>query len=100
MEKKNRFSILQNIGGRQYSLRTFAKLPQIKMITGSKCQLIFTPSKLALSLSRLFGLLVNDIVLTHDEVLGLMQNLLIFKKPPKGSSTVGAKYSSELQRHY
>jgi NADH dehydrogenase len=57
------------------------------------------------------GLLLGDVVLTRDEVAGLMANLLISNEPPTGhtrlsdwlaenADRVGTHYASELRRHY
>jgi hypothetical protein len=54
---------------------------------------------------------VNDVMLTRDEVEGLMANLLISSDPPTGETrlsdwldeyapSVGTRYASELNRHY
>jgi hypothetical protein len=51
------------------------------------------------------------VMLTRDEVEGLMANLLVSDGPPTGQTrlgdwldenadSVGAKYASELRRHY
>jgi NADH dehydrogenase len=55
--------------------------------------------------------MVKDVVLTRDEVEGLMENLLVSKNPPTGKTrlsdwlnknadSIGIRYSSELARHY
>jgi NADH dehydrogenase len=55
--------------------------------------------------------MVKDVVLTGDEIKGLMANLLVSDHPPTGrtrlsewieqnSSTLGVHYASELNRHY
>ncbi len=77
----------------------------------SKAKIIHLRPGLALFLSKFIGYLVNDVVLTRDEVEGLMENLLISKNPPTGKTrlsdwlsqhadTIGTKYASELNRHY
>jgi NADH dehydrogenase len=59
----------------------------------------------------LVGLVVGDVVLTRDEVEGLMANLLVSESPPLGKTrlgdwlesnadSVGVRYASELSRHY
>jgi NADH dehydrogenase len=69
------------------------------------------PRGLALFASRLIGLVVGDVVLTREEVDGLMANLLVSKESPTGKTKlsewlaqngdkVGARYASELGRHY
>ncbi|MBU6390877.1 MAG: epimerase, partial [Planctomycetes bacterium] len=62
-------------------------------------------------LSKLIGCMVNDVVLTRDEIDGLLSNLLISQSPPTGRTSlsdyldkhvdiVGKRYVSELERHY
>ncbi len=78
---------------------------------GSRARIIHLRPGLALLLSRLVGRLVGDVVLTADEVRGLMADLLVSSAPPAGttrlsewlkhnSGTVGIRYASELGRHY
>jgi len=66
---------------------------------------------LALFLSKFIGYMVKDVVLTRDEVEGLMANLLVSENPPTGktrlsewltlnASIIGTSYASELTRHY
>jgi NADH dehydrogenase len=66
---------------------------------------------LALYLAKIVGHIVNDVVLTEDEIDGLMAGLLVCDGTPTGrtrlsewlslnASTVGARYASELNRHY
>lgn len=77
----------------------------------SKAKIIHLRPGLALFLSRLVGYMVNDVVVTRDEVRGLMSNLLVSESPPTGrtrlsdwlgynAASVGARYASELDRHY
>jgi NADH dehydrogenase len=57
------------------------------------------------------GYLVRDVVLTRDEIDGLMGDLLVTEGPPTGQTrlsdwlaqnaeTIGVRYASELSRHY
>lgn len=73
--------------------------------------LIPVPAELALQASRLISRFVGDVVLTRDEVDGLSAGLLVSTQPARASThlaewlaanqaTVGARYASELQRHY
>jgi len=70
----------------------------------------FVP-RLALAAAQMISLFVHDVVLTPEEVDGLMANLLISAEPARAKTrladwleanrhTVGAVYASELQRHY
>jgi len=69
------------------------------------------PPKLALWASQIIGFFVGDVVLTQDEVDGLMRGLLISNDEPlakthlkdwlqENKDTVGKKYASELKKHY
>ena len=77
----------------------------------SKARIIHVRPGLALFLSKFIGYMVNDKVLTRDEVEGLMSNMLVSENPPTGKTrlsdwlsqhadTVGIQYASELNRHY
>jgi uncharacterized protein YbjT (DUF2867 family) len=77
----------------------------------SRARIIHLKPGLALFLSRLISYAVNDVMLTRDEVEGLMANLLISSDPPTGETrlsdwldehapSVGTRYASELNRHY
>ena len=78
---------------------------------GRKARILHLSPGLALLFSRLSGYLVRDVVLTRDEIKGLMGELLVTQGPatgqtrmsewlPRNSATLGAGYSSELSRHY
>lgn len=77
----------------------------------SKARIIHVRPGLALLLSRLVGKLTGDVVITQEEIKGLMGNLLVSEKPPTGrtrlsdwlrqnANTIGVTYASELTRHY
>ncbi len=64
-----------------------------------------------LLLARLIGYVVKDVVITRDEIEGLMSNLLVSEGLPTGhthlsewlehhAETAGDKYASDLKRHY
>lgn len=65
----------------------------------------------ALVLSKLVGFFLNDVILTRDEIKGLMANLLVSNSPPtaktrfsewlrENAASLGVRYASELARHY
>ena len=77
----------------------------------SRARVIHLSAGFAFLFIRLAGYLVKDVVLTKDEVQGLMSNLLVSAAPPTGktglsdwlsqnAATVGTRYVSELVRHY
>ncbi len=91
---------------------TFLELVQvIRDKIGSRARIIHVNPGSAYFLCKLLGRLVNDVLLTRDEIRGLMANLLVTGSPPAGQTsladwleqnrnTVGVKYASELNRHY
>ena len=73
--------------------------------------LIPLPPRLALWAAQFMSIFVNDVMLTPEEVDGLMANLLISKEKPRcktslrkwleeNKDTVGKQYASELARHF
>ena len=93
---------------------TFAYSDLVRLIAttvGSRARIIHAKPELALLLSQAAGKLVNDILLTRDELAGLMAGLLVSPAPPAGrtplsrwlaenAATIGTVYASELARHY
>jgi len=91
---------------------TFKEL--VKLIAGSiniKRPLISSPPPLALVAAQFLSLFFGDILLTPEEVDGLMANLLVSTELPRGKTKlsdwllanrkqVGVKYASELNRHF
>lgn len=78
---------------------------------GAQRPLISVPPRLALLAAQFLSLFVGDVILTPEEVDGLMAGLLVSKEPPRGKTRladwlernkerVGAKYASEIQKHY
>lgn len=107
--EKDENVILDAVGPETYTFNELAQLIRDK--TGGSARIVHLRPGLALFLSGLVGRVVRDVVLTQDEVDGLMANLLISKDPPIGktrlsewlgqnAATVGANYASELNRHY
>ena len=78
---------------------------------GARVRLVHTPPPLAFSLTRLVGLLLRDVVLTRDEVDGLMAGLLTSHAAPAGNTrlsgwlednpdSLGRQYVSEFRRNH
>jgi NADH dehydrogenase len=97
------------VGPDAYTFKDLVKLIGKKI--GAERPLISVPPRLALLAAQFLSLFVRDVVLTPEEVKGLMANLLVSKGPARGKTafkdwlaankdTVGMKYASELQRHY
>jgi len=91
---------------------TFKELVElIRARVGSRASLVHLPPAAVLSLCGLVGRSVDDVVLTRDEIEGLMAGLLVSAAPAPGTTrlsdwlrdnaaTVGTAYASELGRHY
>ena len=69
------------------------------------------PPQLMAAAARALGLFVGDVVLTGDEIRGLMAGLLVSRDPPLGqiafshwledhSTAVGREYANEIHRHF
>ncbi len=78
---------------------------------GSKVNLIHSAPGLVTFFLKVIGRLVHDVVLTPDELTGLMANLLVPSGPPTGPTRLsdwldehikllGGAYTSELARNY
>jgi NADH dehydrogenase len=83
----------------------------IRDAVGSRALLVRTPQRVAFGVARLVGLLVRDVVVTGDELVGLAADLVISSEPPRGQvrfsdwiqenkTMVGTTWASELGRHY
>ena len=91
---------------------TFDELVRrIAQALGRSPKLVHVGPRTALRTLQLVGRVLGDVILTPQEIEGLMANLLVSKSPPLGAtrftewlsrnaSTVGGRYTSELQRHY
>jgi NADH dehydrogenase len=91
---------------------TFAYEDLVRMIgrtIGKERPVVHIPPALGLLAGRLLGPVLRDIVVTKDEVKGLMENKLYVDAPPAGSTSltawvrehrdgIGRKYASELAR--
>lgn len=101
--------IIDAVGPEIYTFNELIRLIAEK--THSRAKIIHLRPRLAFLLSMLVGYLVSDVVLTPDEVEGLMADLLVSEDPPTGrtrlsdwlvqnADSVGVKYFNELNRHY
>jgi NADH dehydrogenase len=83
----------------------------ISQTLGLSRGLIHVPPRLALAAAQILSTFVGDVMLTPEEVDGLMAGLLISDEPPRckthlkdwleeNKKSVGVHYASELKRHY
>jgi len=101
--------IIDAVGPDAYTFKEMVQL--VGETIGVKRPLISVPPRLALLAAQFLSLFVNDVLLTPEEVDGLMANLLVSKEPARGKTRfdewlkrnnhdVGSKYASELKKHY
>jgi NADH dehydrogenase len=101
--------LIDAIGPDIFSFKELVELIASKL--QRKVLIIPVSPPLAFYLAKLIEPLVGDVLITRQEVEGLMANLLISHQSPTGhihlatwleqhADQVGRKYSSELHRHY
>jgi len=101
--------VIDAVGPDSYSFKEFVKL--IGERVGVQRPLISLPPRLALFAAQFLSLFVGDVILTPEEVDGLMAGLLVSKEPARGKlafkdwlnnnkDIIGTQYASELARHF
>ena len=102
-------TVIDAVGPEVFSYADLVSL--IGRTVGSRAGIIRVPPVVGLAIGTVLGWAVGDVVITGDEIRGLMDGLLVSHDPPTGSSalsdwlarnaqTVGMKYACELKRHY
>ena len=101
--------VIDAVGPEIFSFEELVRL--IAKTVGSRAVLLHAPPRVALLAARILGVVLGDVVLTQDELRGLMASLLVSAAAPTGSTalsrwlaenaaTLGTRYASELHRHY
>jgi NADH dehydrogenase len=101
--------VVDAVGPETFTYDAFIRL--IARVVGSRARLVHARPGLAHILTRLAGYLLRDVVLTRDEIDGLMAGLLASDARPTGTTWfsrwleenagfLGEGYISELKRHY
>ncbi len=83
----------------------------VRAAVNSHAPILHLPPSVMAATARALGLLVGDVVLTADEIHGLMAGLLVSHSSPLGQiafsqwlqqqrSLIGRAYANELQRHF
>jgi NADH dehydrogenase len=99
--------VVNAIGPETFTYRQLAET--IRGGLGLRRPIVSAPPELAYWGCRLFGLFMRDVVITREEIRGLMQNSLYVNAPPLGTTklsdwilknreTLGRHYTSELAR--
>ena len=102
-----RTSIINAIGPETFTYREL--VAKIGQLIGRQRPIVSVPPWFGYAMGRVLGKLVGDVVVTKDEIEGLMADLLYVDAPPAGNTaltewvrahadTLGRKYTSELAR--
>ena len=100
---------LDAVGPETYTFNELVRLIADKV--HSSARIIHLPPSLAHSAARVLSVALRDVLITRDEIEGLMAGLLVSSTPPTGesrfgewleqnTSSIGTAYFSELDRHY
>jgi NADH dehydrogenase len=101
--------VLDAVGPEVFTFEDLAR--RIAAAICARPKFIHVSPRAALQMLRFVGPIVGDVVLTREEIAGLMADLLVSKQPATGrtwlsawlaesASVLGTRYASELQRHY
>jgi len=101
--------IIDAVGPETFTFEELVRL--IAATIGSRARIVHVPPAVALAASRLIGYFVKDVLVTRDELEGLMADLVVTDGPATGhrrlsdwlaenAATVGRRYASEVSRHY
>jgi NADH dehydrogenase len=99
--------IINAIGPETFTYRELVRV--IGELIGARRPLISVPPAVGYAVAGVIGRVVGDVVVTRDEIEGLMANLLVVDTPPTGTTrltewvrahaeTLGRRYTSELAR--
>lgn len=104
-ERTNR--VIEAIGPETFTYRELAS--SVGEIIGKKRPIVSVPPSLGYAVGWIISKMVGDVMITREEIAGLMSNLLYVDAPPAGhtkltdwarerASTLGLHYTSELAR--
>jgi NADH dehydrogenase len=99
--------IINAIGPETFTYRGLAEA--VGKIIGKRRPIVPVPPSMGYAIGWIIGKLVGDVMITREEIRGLMDNLLYVDAPPAGSTrltdwaterarTLGLHYTSELAR--
>lgn len=101
--------VVDAVGPEKFAFEDLVR--EIGHTVGAHPRFLHVSARAAVQMLRFVGRALGDVILTREEIDGLMANLLVSKCPPAGrtrfsdwllqhAGTLGVRYSSELQRHY
>jgi NADH dehydrogenase len=101
--------VLDAVGPETFTYEQLVRL--IRDALGTKAGLIHVSPAFGLAVGRLLGQLLGDVVITRQEIEGLMAGLLVSHESPtcptrftdwlkRNAAQLGKRYASEMARHY
>lgn len=101
--------VMDAVGPETYTYVDLVRL--VARVVGSRARVVHLPAGVVVVLSKGLSWMLNDVLLTSDEVKGLMEGLLVSRGGATGHTSlkcwleenagrVGKEYASELRRHY
>ena len=94
-------SIIDAIGPEPFAYRDLVR--EIGAIIGRPRPIISVPPSIGYAAGWLIGKFMGDVVITREEIAGLMQNLLCTNSPPAGATRLTAwarAHAASLGQHY
>jgi uncharacterized protein YbjT (DUF2867 family) len=99
--------VIEAIGPETFTYRGLTE--RIRAAIGVRRPILSVPPALGYLACRVFGLFVRDVIITRDEIRGLMEGRLAVEAPPLGTTrlsewidqhrdTLGLHYTSEMAR--
>ena len=101
--------VIDAVGPDTYTFEELVRV--VAMAIGRRVRIVHVPPAFVVGLAKGLGLVVRDVMLTRDELRGLMAELVATDGPATGTTRlsewlqehaaeVGRVYASELARHY
>lgn len=101
--------VIDAVGPETFTFEELVRL--IARTVGSRARIVHVPPTVALAAATAIGRMLGDVLVTADELRGLMAELVTTEGPATGTrrlsewlernaGTVGTRYASEVSRHY
>lgn len=102
-------SVCDAVGPEVYTFDEFLRL--LARSVGTRARLVHLPPPVVVTLGRLLGRLMGDVMITREELAALMSELLVSSDPPTGTRSfaawlpeqaewLGRRYANELRRNW
>ena len=93
--------VVDAIGPETFTYRRLVE--EVRQIVGVRRPIVSVPPAIGYAIGTIMGMLVGDVMITRDEIEGLMADLLYTPSPPAGQTrltTWAAEHAETLGQHY